>query len=196
MSDATTMRALAHPLRISLMELLTLDGPMTATEAGERLGESPTTCSFHLRQLAKYGLVEEAGKAPGRNRPWRVPSMGMTVEAEEDPGANLAAEALERIVIERNLRRFQAYRDSRATYQKVWRDLASTGDYALCVTPDELEQIERDLAQVLLRFQGRLTDRSSRPDGARLIKVLQFIFPLELDNLMPDPPGGSDPLPR
>lgn len=60
------MRALAHPVRSSLLELLIIDGPITATEAGERLGESPTTCSFHLRQLARYGFVEEAGGGPGR----------------------------------------------------------------------------------------------------------------------------------
>ena len=55
--DAQTMRALAHPVKIALVEVLSLEGPLTATEAGERIGESPTTCSFHLRQLAKYGFV-------------------------------------------------------------------------------------------------------------------------------------------
>lgn len=54
---------MAHPVRVALLEALSLQGPMTATEAGERIGESPTTCSFHLRQLAKYGFVEEAGGA-------------------------------------------------------------------------------------------------------------------------------------
>lgn len=65
-TDVRTLRALAHPVRIALIEALIIDGPMTATEAGERIGETPTTCSFHLRQLAKYGLVEEAGGGKGR----------------------------------------------------------------------------------------------------------------------------------
>src|SRR5579875_2072487 len=60
-TDARTMRALAHPVRIAIIEVLGLGGPMTATEVGEEIDESPTTCSFHLRQLAKYGFVEEAG---------------------------------------------------------------------------------------------------------------------------------------
>ena len=60
-NDARTLRALAHPVRVALIETLSVEGPLTATEAGERIGESPTTCSFHLRQLAKYGFVEEAG---------------------------------------------------------------------------------------------------------------------------------------
>jgi len=65
-TDAQTLRALAHPVRIALLEELIVSGPLTATEVGERIGESPTTCSFHLRQLARYGFVEEAGAAPGR----------------------------------------------------------------------------------------------------------------------------------
>ena len=69
LTDSQTLRALTHPVRIALIEALLLGGAMTATEVGERISESPTTCSFHLRQLAKYGFVEEAGgvrAGPGR----------------------------------------------------------------------------------------------------------------------------------
>ena len=66
LTDSRTLRALTHPVRIALIEALLLGGAMTATEVGERMGESPTTCSFHLRQLAKYGFVEEAGGGKGR----------------------------------------------------------------------------------------------------------------------------------
>lgn len=51
-TEAGTLRALAHPVRVALIEVLSLHGPMTAPEAGDEIGESPTTCSFHLRQLA------------------------------------------------------------------------------------------------------------------------------------------------
>src|SRR6202046_5824535 len=77
LTDARTMRALTHPVRVAMLEALTLGGAMTATELGEQIGESPTTCSFHLRQLAKYGWVEEAGGGKGRSRPWRLTSSGM-----------------------------------------------------------------------------------------------------------------------
>ena len=70
-SDARTFRALGHPVRLALLETLVIEGPLTATEAAEQIGESPTTCSFHLRQLARYGFVEEAGGGKGRARPWR-----------------------------------------------------------------------------------------------------------------------------
>ena len=74
-TDARTMRALAHPVRIALIEALSAGGAMTATEVAELIGESPTTCSFHLRQLAKYGFVEDSQETrPGRSRPWRKDS--------------------------------------------------------------------------------------------------------------------------
>src|ERR1700728_488216 len=70
-ADAPTMRAMAHPVRLALLEALGRHEPLTATEAAEVVGESPSACSFHLRMLAKYGLVEDAGGGSGRRRPWR-----------------------------------------------------------------------------------------------------------------------------
>ena len=63
------MRALAHPVRLALLEVLADAGQLTATEAGERIGESPANASFHLRQLAKYGFVEEAEGEPAASGP-------------------------------------------------------------------------------------------------------------------------------
>jgi DNA-binding transcriptional ArsR family regulator len=77
-TDPRTLRALAHPIRLALLGLLRREGPLTATRAGELLGELPASCSFHLRQLARYGLVEEAGGGVGRRRPWRATARATT----------------------------------------------------------------------------------------------------------------------
>src|SRR5207244_3338301 len=69
LTDPRALRAYAHPVRMALMGLLRTEGPLTATRAAELLGESSGTCSFHLRQLARYGLVEEAGGGTGREKP-------------------------------------------------------------------------------------------------------------------------------
>ena len=192
-TDAKTMRALAHPVRISLLELLMIDGPMTATMAGERIGESPTTCSFHLRQLSKYGFVEEAGGGAGRNRPWRVTSIGMTMGEEGvDPQADLAATALQRMFRERHLRRLQHWRETRAGYPKEWREVGREDQYAFWATAKELGELEAELARVLMRYVDRLADRSARPPGSRAVEVLQVIFPLDLENL-DDGEAGSRP---
>ncbi|MFG2692859.1 helix-turn-helix domain-containing protein [Kitasatospora sp. NPDC048407] len=60
-----------HPVRIALLDLLAEAGTVTSTEAAARLGLSSGLCSFHLRQLARYGLVEEVPQG-GRARPWRL----------------------------------------------------------------------------------------------------------------------------
>src|SRR5215467_16066223 len=75
-TDVKELRALAHPLRLRLLEELVVNDPATdtatATELAERVGESPANCSWHLRQLAKYGYIEEAPGGVGRERRWRA----------------------------------------------------------------------------------------------------------------------------
>ena len=96
-TDPKAMRALAHPVRIALLEALTVHGQLTATEAGEIVGESPANTSFHLRQLAKYGFVEEAEGGTGRRRPWKRKHLGMSFsEVHEDPETAAAARELSR----------------------------------------------------------------------------------------------------
>src|SRR6266566_680104 len=109
LTDPRTMRAVAHPVRIALLEALATEGPLTATQAGELIGESPTTCSFHLRQLAKYGFIEEAGGGKGRARPWRMTTIGLSVTAREDPESQLAEDALLRMFRERQLKRYRTW---------------------------------------------------------------------------------------
>ena len=73
--QASVCRTLAHPIRIQLIGLLRRDGPLTSSEAARRLGESSGSASYHLRQLARFGLVEEAQGGRGRERPWRATSL-------------------------------------------------------------------------------------------------------------------------
>src|SRR5579872_2886079 len=99
LTDPRALRALAHPLRLKLVGVLRLHGPLTATRAGELLGESSASTSFHLRQLAKYGLVEEAGGGHGRERPWRATKLFTDIpEISRDPKVG-AASALTRGVV-------------------------------------------------------------------------------------------------
>ena len=53
LTDPKAMRAMAHPVRMALLELLAVTPTLTATQASEALGESPANCAFHLRTLAK-----------------------------------------------------------------------------------------------------------------------------------------------
>lgn len=181
-SDVDTMRALSHPVRIALIETLTMFGAMTATQAGERIGESPTTCSFHLRQLAKYGFVEEAGGGKGRARPWRMATIGMRVKnVHVDPAAEIAAGALTRMVRERQLQRYQSWLESRPSYPQRWREVAGDGAFLFYVTPDELEALTEELVELLVpRYRERITDPASRPAGSVPVEMLLFTYPIGL----------------
>ena len=62
------------------------------------MGESPANTSFHLRQLAKYGYVEEAEGGTGRRRPWKRKHLGMRFsEVHADPETAAAARELSRV---------------------------------------------------------------------------------------------------
>jgi len=178
-SDVRTLRALAHPVRVSLVEVLSLEGPMTATQAGELIGESPTTCSFHLRQLAKYGIVEEAGGGKGRERPWKMTSLGMTIPTTDDAETELAAGAVSRLFRERQLARYQQWLESRAIYPKRWRKAAGESEHLFYVTAEELESLNEELMALLIpRFSDRRTDPAARPPGAVPVEMLIFAYPI------------------
>lgn len=188
-TDAQTMRALAHPVRISLMEALSLHGPMTATEVGDLIGESATTCSFHLRQLSKYGFVEEAGGGKGRSRPWKMSSIGMRMSAtHDDPETVLAAGALSGMFRDRQLKRYQTWRETRPAYPPEWQDAAGDSEYVTYMTAAELRELNDELSDLLLsRFQERLTDPAQRPAGALPVEMLFMSYPITA----PGPKGGK-----
>jgi predicted ArsR family transcriptional regulator len=172
------MRALTHPVRLALLEVLATEGPLTATEAGELIGESSTTCSFHFRQLEKYGFIEEAGTGPGRQRHWRFAHGGMRFsDTSDDPEANIAAKSLSRLVTDRAIARMQAYEDTKANYPKDWQQAAEATESVLFVTPDELSELNADIRALLENHRERLTNADARPADSRLVEVLLFAYP-------------------
>jgi DNA-binding transcriptional ArsR family regulator len=203
LTDSRTLRALTHPVRIALIEALLLGGAMTATEVGERIGESPTTCSFHLRQLAKYGFVEEAGGGKGRSRPWRLTSVGMQfATAHDDPETEIAAGALVRMLRERQFARYRTWLETNKNFPRQWRDAAGSSESILYLTAAELEELNQELLGLLLpRYRERLTDPSLRPPDAVPVEFLMLAYPIALpprgdvppDGASGDEPAGSEP---
>lgn len=183
LTDPRAMRALAHPVRLSLIEALANAGrPLTATETAELVGESPSSCSFHLRQLAKYGFVEEAEGARGRRRPWKLTRVGLSfsVDAPADSEAELAAGALERVLRDRFLTRASAALDTRPALPPEWRRVTGMDQYLIHGTPEELERIREEMLDLLLRYHDRLLDPSKRPEGSRPVEVLALTYPVDL----------------
>jgi predicted ArsR family transcriptional regulator len=198
LTDAQTLRALAHPVRIALYEELAYGGAMTATELGGRIGETPTTCSFHLRQLAKYGFVEEAGGGKGRARPWRLTSFGWNVPTAYDPETQIAGDAVLRLSRERAFARYQRWQETKAGYPKEWQEAADDSGYLTYVTAAELKQVSQELHAVLGRFWDRLADPAKRPPGALPVETLLLSYPMKppRDDSGPEPPASNPNGPR
>lgn len=170
------MRALAHPTRLALLEVLGVHGAMTATEAAVLVGESPSSCSFHLRTLARHGFVEEAGGGTGRQRPWRRTSSGVTVEEIDDPQAKVAAEALQEVWFDRYLRRMRTAFAARDELPPPWRKATTSTESVLWLTSAEARAMNEEVLAILLRHRERMDDPSTRPTTARPVEALYFAY--------------------
>jgi DNA-binding transcriptional ArsR family regulator len=179
LDDPRVMRAMAHPLRLQLLELIGLEGQLTATECAARVGESPAACSFHLRQLAKYGFLEEAGGGTGRQRPWRRTSLGHTWRGGPAAPAETraAADVLSKLVRDRNLAMLEDYLSHADELGPDWADAAIHSDAGSWLTPDELREIGERIKALWEPYIERLSDPASRPEGAVPVQLLAFGFP-------------------
>lgn len=173
------MRALAHPVRMALIELLAHTGTLTATQASDVLGESPANCAFHLRTLARYGYVEEAGGGHGRERPWRRVHARHDIPAVQDsPQAAGAAAALTGFLVEALLERARRSLADQSSWPADWQDALSQGDYLSYLTVPEARQLDADLSELLGRYVDRVGHPERRPPGAMPIQILAIAFPL------------------
>jgi predicted ArsR family transcriptional regulator len=178
LGNAKALRAYAHPVRMKLILALRTRGPLTATQAGRLLGESSGTCSFHLRQLAKYGLVEETGQGTGREKPWRATTTSTAWDdIQPDPEAAAAAGLLLEVLAESYFAQLMQYLEVRERETEEWQRAAIFGDRFLWVTADELTGIQRGINAATDQYFERSVKPELRPPGARLVTVLNFGFP-------------------
>src|SRR3954462_11842271 len=153
LSGPRELQALPHPVRIGIMELLTVSGPLTATELADRLDETPANCSWHLRKLAAHSSVEEAGGGIGRQRPWRVRSIGLAWDdADASPTELRAGRALEELLLQRQVTRYQQARARlTAAGERDWPDAASASQYASWLTVGERDELTLEIRAILER---------------------------------------------
>jgi DNA-binding transcriptional ArsR family regulator len=177
-TDPHALRALAHPLRLRLLEELALAGPLTATDLAERVMESPANCSWHLRQLARFGYIEEAPGGTGRQRPWRavveVQSWG---DSTDDPELARAGDVAATILMDHEYQALRAYRAWQAQEPSQWRDASGSNRSIAWCTAEELAEVNRAVFDLLAPYLARLVDPWSRPDGARLVRFVSWGIP-------------------
>lgn len=177
LTDPRMMRALAHPARLAILFHLGLEGPATATECASVAELSPSACSYHLRTLARYGLVEEDSSADGRERPWRAKVLSFTVP--DSPGIPPAVRAAGDLLVQSTIAKInevrERYRDRREEYPADWQEAGGLTHDAVHVTPDELDQLRRRVQQMIGEY--RRLDRAERPPGAKRVQAIAEFTP-------------------
>ena len=194
-TDPKAMRALAHPVRIALLEVLTHADALTATQAGEIVDKSPANASFHLRSPAKYGFVEEAEGGTGRRRPWRRTSCsGMSfTEVHADPETAAAPPASEPHVQSSYLRRAERGLEENRSLPEAWRRVTGWNQMGLYLTPEELGEL--DSAMVELMFERFGERRRPHCEDARARRTRGDPDPLRTAYEAPDGPPRRPPVP-
>jgi DNA-binding transcriptional ArsR family regulator len=179
LTDPKALRALAHPIRLRLVGLLRIHGQLTATQASEMLGESSASCSFHLRQLAKYGLVEEAGGGQRRERPWRATSMFTDWSGlSEDPETAGASDMLSGVIAEQWFEHLMRWIEARSVEPDEWRQAAIFTDSALYVTASELDELGNHIRDILDPYLERFLNPQLRPPGSRMVSFVRIAHPI------------------
>jgi DNA-binding transcriptional ArsR family regulator len=145
---------------------------LTASQCAQALGETPANCSYHLRQLAKVGLVTRDEASNGRERPWRSVYTGLDLRPpvdDADPEVVTAARAtraaLANAEIEEHARLARQYLRLEARAPRAWRDVAGVSSYSLRLTPEELASLHDTLDAAIRPYIG-LT-RPDPPEGAQ-----------------------------
>jgi DNA-binding transcriptional ArsR family regulator len=155
--DAAGLRAMAHPLRLRLLSLLRADGPATATGLAARVGESSGTTSYHLRQLAGAGFVEEdTDRGNARERWWRAAQDSTRLEAEtwlEDASVRPAVEAYLGAVAAAYAARAQEFLDTQDSWPKRWQAAANLSDFALSLSAAELSRLNDDVERLVESYR-------------------------------------------
>jgi DNA-binding transcriptional ArsR family regulator len=168
--DPRALRALAHPLRFALLEVLLTEGEATATRCAELLDESPSNLSFHLRKLAEHGYIEAVPGATGRQRPWRLRDTEQRIRPEDSEAGRRAGAAFSSFFVENEFARIRDWL-RRAPQEGEWRDATNLGAGIAFVTRDELTALGDDISALLTKYEDRLTDPSLRPAGSRAVRI-------------------------
>jgi hypothetical protein len=169
--DPKALRALAHPLRWQLIDLLGSEGSATATRCSEVLGESVASCSYHLGMLAKYGYIEEVPGRTGREKPWRLASQRQDLGSDGldtlDTEGQLAAEAATEAFLEHEFARTRQRYRRKPLEPAQWQP-ALLGA-SVWLTEQEYAAAKQELLAILERHvrDRDPLDPSRRPAGSR-----------------------------
>jgi DNA-binding MarR family transcriptional regulator len=178
--DPVAIRALAHPLRHDLMSIIGRLGRATTADAARELGISHGLASHHLRQLAKYGFVEQVKGKDHRERPWRMVATSYNwSKARSTAEGSVAVDVLEQMTAERTIEAFLDWQQRRKDWPHEWRKHTGLGESSVYLTHAELAGIAEAFDALLMRYidERPIDDVASRPDGSVPVTFTLFTVP-------------------
>lgn len=176
-SDPKAMRALAHPVRLAILERLQRHGPATASRLSPHVGATPSVTSWHLRHLAGFGLVRDAeGGTDRRERRWAAVARGFRVEVPADEEGRSAARLLAGEMFARNAELpLRWLTETAPELEPEWARLAGASNTRIVVTAAELAALKDALEELIAPYVVREPDQ--RPPGSRDVRLLTYALP-------------------
>jgi DNA-binding transcriptional ArsR family regulator len=170
LTDPQAMRALAEPVRLTLVDHLRREGPATAAELSARVREEPEAVEAHLRELERFGFVA------GEDGRWRAVGKGVFFEIPDDPEGQAAARRLSNVMLLHYVdvpRRWVA--EDEPGLELDWARAAGLFNARVSVTADELRGIQEELERVLKPYLNRATGEV--PANAGRVRILSYFLP-------------------
>ncbi|MFI6484693.1 ArsR/SmtB family transcription factor [Nonomuraea sp. NPDC050663] len=181
--DAQTLKSFTHPLRLKIYELLEDRGPQTATTLAVELGENTGATSYHLRELAKHGMIEIAeGVGKGKEKYWRVTPGGFMTGPpweEKDPAAAAGAEVMLDSTLRRRGEELARWREEGASTPQEWIEASVLAHRVFRLTAPQMGEMTREVLAVLERYRLMSEDHVQRPaEGTERVVVHFDTFPV------------------
>ncbi|MFD5470204.1 ArsR/SmtB family transcription factor [Streptomyces sp. NPDC127105] len=182
--DARSLRGLAHPLRMRLLTTLRHGGPATASQLAAKLGESSGATSYHLRQLAAHGFVEDAPEhGKGRERWWRAAhgavSFDETLLKDPDPEVRGAADLFLHELANTRTRELSTWLGTRHDWSEAWTRASDMSDWTLRLTPELALGLIEKMHELLESYRA-LAPEDGTPD-TEMVRVHTHVFPNRTD---------------
>jgi DNA-binding transcriptional ArsR family regulator len=178
--SAAGLRALSHPTRLKMLKLLRLEGPATATQLAQQLKLNTGATSYHLRQLAEHGFIEEdPERGDARDRWWKAAhqSTRADLDSRSTPEDIESSEAYLHTVALMYTETLMQHAGERFSLPRAWREASTTSDWHLRLTPARAEQMVDALAELIERW-GDEEDAEGTPDaGVFVINLNAFPLP-------------------
>ncbi|WP_405683921.1 ArsR/SmtB family transcription factor [Streptomyces sp. NBC_00057] len=179
-TDPQAMRALAHPVRLAILDHLQRHGPATATQLAPDVGATPSVTSWHLRHLAGFGLVRDSEPGPDRRqRRWEAEARGFRFETPQDP-ADEEGQSAARVLSQQMFRRYADFpsrwaAEVESELDPAWRRVAGLANTRVVVSAEELAAIEDGIERILAPYVNR--DPAERPTDGRGVRLMRYVLP-------------------